>query len=78
MMDRALATAGSFSPASHPPSPAFLRVDAGNAFDTLRDQSVELDLRGRRLRLLTGVQAELKDWTSSWGVAVRSTPASAG
>lgn len=42
--------------------------------DTFRDQSVELDLRGRRLRLLTGAQAELKDWTASWGVAVRSTP----
>lgn len=42
--------------------------------DTFRDQSVELDMRGRRLRLLTGAQAELKDWTSSWGVATRSTP----
>lgn len=42
--------------------------------DTLRDQSVELDQRGGRLRLLAGQQAELKDWTSSWGVSVQSTP----
>lgn len=42
--------------------------------DTFRDQSVELDMKGRRLRLLTGAQAELKDWTASWGVPVSSTP----
>ena len=42
--------------------------------DTFREQSVELDMKSRRLRLLTGAQADLKDWTGSWGAAVRSTP----
>lgn len=42
--------------------------------DTFRELSVELDLRGRRVRLLAGQQAELKDWTASWGVQAHSTP----